>query len=154
MKKYAHTKDENVILILDYKMTSEFNESDIVEFDTDVVGFGNFILKDGKIVVDNSTSTDGIDVEYATTLLNQKRAEELKTGVVASDVFMNEDIIKTMAVQHNIAKTDEVIEWIDVNNQTVTFSKADFGALIKQGSQKVKEIYFKYRALKDDLIAV
>jgi len=83
--------------------------------------------------------------------LNQARTKELKAGLVVSDVFMNEDIIKTMAVQHNIATDDEVIEWIDINNQTVTFSKVDFGALIKAGSQKVKEIYFKYRALKNEL---
>lgn len=85
--------------------------------------------------------------------LDSKRDNELK-GFVISNVFMNENIIRTMAVQHNIATDDEVIEWIDINNQTVTFNKVDFGALIISGSQKVKEIYFKYRALKDDLIAV
>ena len=151
MKKYAHISNGNVALILDYKMTSKFNENDIVEFETDAVGFGNFILRDGKIVVDNSTSSDAVSIEYATTLLNQKRDEELKTGVVVSDVFMNEDIIKTMAVQHNIATDDEVIEWIDTNNQFVTFNKVDFGVLIKQGSNTIKEIYFKYRKLKDEL---
>jgi len=82
--------------------------------------------------------------------LNSNRDKEL-SGFVISGVAMNEDIIKTMAVQFNIAEDDETIEWIDINNQTVTFSKVEFGGLIKQGSQKVKEIYFKYRALKNKL---
>ncbi len=92
-----------------------------------------------------------IKINYKKDVLNAERNKELETGVIVSDVFMNEDIIKTMAVQHNIVTDDEVIEWIDINNQTVTFSKVDFGALIKAGSQKVKEIYFKYRALKNEL---
>ena len=80
--------------------------------------------------------------------LSIERDNELK-GFVIDNIFMNEDTLKTMAVQYNIAEANEVIEWIDINNQTVTFSKTDFGALIKAGSQKVKEIYFNYRALKD-----
>jgi len=91
------------------------------------------------------------DIESAIKELDQQRNEELK-GFVIDDIFMNEDIIKTMAVAFNIAGDDEQIEWIDISNKTVTFSKADFGALIKKGSQKVKEIYFKYRKLKDDLL--
>ena len=83
--------------------------------------------------------------------LSIERDNELK-GFVIDNIFMSEDILKTMAVQYNIAEANEVIEWIDVNNQTVTFSKTDFGILIKAGSQKVKEIYFKYRALKDILV--
>jgi len=82
--------------------------------------------------------------------LSVERDKELQ-GFAINSVFMNEHTMKTMAVQYNIAKDDEVIEWIDMNNQTVTFSKSDFGALIKAGSQKVKEIYFKYRALKDEV---
>ncbi len=83
--------------------------------------------------------------------LNIVRANELKSFMI-DDIFMSEDIIKTMAVQYNIASDDEVIEWIDINNQTVTFSKVELGALIKVGSQKVKEIYFKYRLLKNELL--
>jgi len=118
---------------------------------------GDFISE-----IDSDLFLDALAKEYAVDKsefsfvfnkkeLNEKRDSELK-GFVVSDVFMNEDIIKTMAVQYNIAADDETIEWIDVNNQTVSFSKDEFGALIKAGSQKVKEIYFKYRALKDNLI--
>ena len=89
-------------------------------------------------------------IYYASNELDAKRDKEL-SGFVISDIAMNENIIKTMAVQFNIAEDDETIEWIDINNQTVTFSKVEFGGLIKQGSQKVKEIYFKYRALKNKL---
>ena len=89
-------------------------------------------------------------IDFKKQQLDKERDAELK-GFDVSNILMNENIIKTMAVQHNIATDDEVIEWIDINNQTVTFSKVDFGALIKTGSQKVKEIYFKYRKLKDEL---
>jgi len=91
------------------------------------------------------------NIESAIKELDKQRNEELK-GFVIDDIFMNEDVIKTMAVAFNIAGDKEKIEWIDVNNQTVSFSKADFGVLIKKGSQKIKEIYFKYRKLKDDLL--
>ena len=83
--------------------------------------------------------------------LNNQRDKELK-GFVIDSIFMNEDVIKTMTVAYNIATDNETIQWIDVNNQVVDFSKADFGALIKQGSTKVKEIYFRYRKLKDELL--
>ena len=91
-----------------------------------------------------------LNIEDEKNALDAKRDKEL-SGFVISDIAMNENIIKTMAVQFNIAEDDETIEWIDINNQTVTFSKVEFGGLIKQGSQKVKEIYFKYRALKNKL---
>ena len=82
--------------------------------------------------------------------LNQKRNDELKSFVI-NDIFMNEEQIKTMAVVYNITDSSESIEWINISNQVVSFTKADFGALIKQGSQKIKEIYFRYRKLKDNL---
>ena len=82
--------------------------------------------------------------------LNRERNNELQ-GFVIDDIFMNEDVIKTMAVAYNVATDDETIQWIDINNKIVDFSKVDFGALIKQGSNKVKEIYFKYRQLKDQV---
>ena len=82
--------------------------------------------------------------------LNKKRNDELKSFVI-NDIFMNEEQIKTMAVVYNITDSSESIEWINISNQVVSFTKADFGALIKQGSQKIKEIYFRYRKLKDNL---
>jgi len=90
-------------------------------------------------------------IDYNINKLNEKRDNELK-GFVINNIFMNEDIIKTMAVAYNIAADNETIEWIDINNKVVKFTKADFGALIKQGSNRVKEIYFKYRKLKDELL--
>jgi len=124
-----------------------------------------YFIVNGNIVYPNSSEKEQIflkmkelvkiaNVEKEKISLNVQRNEELKIGVVVSDVFMNEDIIKTMSVNYDMALADEVIDWIDINNKTVTFNKFDFGVLIKSGSQKVKEIYFKYRALKDDLIAV
>lgn len=83
--------------------------------------------------------------------LNLARDKELQ-GFEIDNIFINEEIIKTMAVQFNIADDTEIIQWIDEDNQTVEFSKADFGGLIKKGVQKVKEIYFKYRNLKDQVV--
>jgi len=82
--------------------------------------------------------------------LDKQRDKELQ-GFIVDDIFMNEDVIKTMLVAYNVAVDDEIIQWIDINNQVVDFSKTNFGALIKQGSTKVKDIYFKYRKLKDDV---
>lgn len=90
------------------------------------------------------------DLAYNKNKLNLQRNNELK-GFIIDNILMNEDTIKTMAVSFNIATDDEQIEWIDIENKVVAFNKTDFGALIKKGSNKVKEIYFRYRKLKDEI---
>lgn len=82
--------------------------------------------------------------------LNLQRDEELKEFVI-NDIFMNEDVIKMMAVKFNIIDDKEKVFWIDINNNTRGLTKTEFGDLIRLGSQKVEEIYFKYRKLKDEL---
>lgn len=107
---------------------------------------------DEKLLIDKMTlfsNNENKEVEIES--LNIKRTQELNK-IVIDDIAMNEDVIKTMAVQFNIADDTETIQWIDINNQVVEFNKVDFGALIKQGSMKVKEIYFKYRTLKDQVV--
>ena len=116
--------------------------------------FGNLVLDtrinsiydlDLRIELDEASS-----IFLQVVNLNSKRDFELDS-IIISDILINQDIIKMMAVGYNTALDDEVIEWIDINNQIVTFNKIDFGVLIKQGSNTIKEIYFKYRKLKDDL---
>ena len=82
--------------------------------------------------------------------LDSQRDEELR-GFVIDNIFYNENIIFSMSVSYNISLDIDSIEWIGHDNQLLTFSKSDFGDLIKLGSQRVKEIYFKYRQLKDKL---
>ena len=153
-KMYLFFKDEKMVFASSDKNDKNCKGLDVINVE-DFDEVFEYKLIDGSLqktkkIVDKNFK-NAVDLDNKKRLFDFSRDEELKTGVVISDVFMNEDIIKTMAVQHNIATDDEVIEWIDINNQTVTFSKVDFGALIKAGSQKVKEIYFKYRALKNEL---
>jgi len=124
------------------------------------VAFENIVLKDSSVTLPSKEEFEAryqsfksqAKIDEALDALNMKRDKELQ-GFVIDNIFINEDIIKTMAVQFNIADDTEMIQWIDINNQVVEFGKADFGALIKQGSMKIKEIYFKYRQLKDEIVA-
>jgi len=85
-------------------------------------------------------------VDNAKQELNAQRDKELE-GFTIDGIFMNEKILGAMSVELGVATGD--IEWIDVNNKTVTFTKTKFAKLVKDGSAKVKEIYFRYRKLKD-----
>jgi len=84
--------------------------------------------------------------------LNYKRNNELK-GFTIDNIFLNKEIIKDMAVKFTTLGDDEKAHWIDVDNQVVELTKAELGALVKQGTEKVEAIYFKYRQLKDELEA-
>lgn len=86
------------------------------------------------------------------TDLNISRDKELVEGFVIDGIFLNEEIIKTMAVAYTITPSGQTIDWIDVNNNPVKLTKEKMQRLIAQGSQKVKEIYFKYRQLKDEAL--
>jgi len=57
-----------------------------------------------------------------------------------------------MAVKYNTTTDDEKIHWIDADNKIIEFTKAEFGNLIKKGTKKVEEIYFKHRRLKDEVL--
>lgn len=83
-------------------------------------------------------------------ILDIDRDKELE-GFVIDDIYANENIIKMMAVKFNVAQEKEQINWIDINNQTKTFTKEEFGLLIKTCAEKIEQIYFKYRKLKDEL---
>jgi len=83
--------------------------------------------------------------------LNERRKEELELFFI-DNVALNEDIIKTMAVAYVVASDADTIDWIAVDNSLVSYSKDEFGLLIREASNNVKKIYFKYRVLKDNII--
>ena len=55
MKKYAHIKDGNVVLVLEYKDTSNYIDENIIEFD-DSIGIGAYKIENGKVVLDIETT--------------------------------------------------------------------------------------------------
>jgi hypothetical protein len=83
--------------------------------------------------------------------LNQKRNKELQ-GFIIDDIFMNKEIIKDMAVKFTTLANDKKARWIDKNNNVVEFTKAQLGTLVSKGTDKIEEIYFKYRTLKDQAV--
>lgn len=91
-----------------------------------------------------------VDVLSAKKDLDTQRDNELK-GFTVDNIFLNKEIIKDMAVKFTTLADNEVAHWIDLDNKTVELSKEALGGLVKKGTQKVEEIYFKYRALKDKL---
>jgi hypothetical protein len=82
--------------------------------------------------------------------LNNQRDKELNSLVI-DNILVSENIVKTMSVKYNISLDDDTISWIDINNQTIIFTKIEFGSLLKKATDKIEYIYFKYRKLKDDL---
>ena len=134
--KYA--KIENNIVI----QTQPNEEEGFIEVSDDV--FCGMELVDGEFIISLRVRT--VDEQIAE--LNKQRDAEL-SGFVIDNIYINEELLKTMAVKHSFAEDDEVIQWIGADNTIVKLNKADFGSLIKQGIVKVETIYFKYRELKD-----
>jgi hypothetical protein len=134
--KYAKIENNIVIQI------QPNEEEGFVEVSDNV--FCGMELVDEKFIISLRART--ADEQIAE--LNRQRDDELR-GFVIDNIYMNEELIKTMAVKYNVTLDDEVVKWIDVNNAIVEYTKADFGSLIKQGVGKVETIYFKYRELKD-----
>ena len=81
---------------------------------------------------------------------NNQRNNELK-GFVIDNIFLTEDILKTMAIKYSISSDDELINWIWVDNKIIQLTIAELWELIKKGSDKIGYIYFKYRKLKDNI---
>jgi hypothetical protein len=139
--KYA--KIENNIVI----QTQPNEEEGFVEVSDSV--FCGMELVDEKFIISLRVRT--VDEQIAE--LNRQRDDELR-GFVIDNIYMNEELIKTMAVKYNVTLDDEVVKWIDVNNAIVEYTKADFGSLIKQGVGKVETIYFRFRELKDVVLTI
>lgn len=116
------------------------------------------IKKDNKIVAQignieeflekTGFKKEEVKIVYTPQELNQMRDKELGLFII-DNIEMNEDIIYKMSIKYNTIADNEKIKWIDANNKVVEFTKANFGQLIKKGTAKVEEIYFKYRQLKD-----
>jgi hypothetical protein len=134
--KYAKIENNIVIQI------QPNEEEGFVEVSDNV--FCGMELVDEKFIISLRART--ADEQIAE--LNRQRDDELR-GFVIDNIYMNEELIKTMAVKYNVTLDDEVVKWIDVNNAIVEYTKADFGSLIKQGVEKVETIYFRFRELKD-----
>jgi hypothetical protein len=134
--KYAKIENNIVIQI------QPNEEEGFVEVPDNV--FCGMELVDEKFIISLRVRT--VDEQIAE--LNRQRDDEL-SGFVIDNIYMNEELIKTMAVKYNVTLDDEVVKWIDVNNAIVEYTKADFGSLIKQGVEKVETIYFRFRELKD-----
>ena len=101
-----------------------------------------------KFLEETGFKKEDIEIIYTTQELNQQRDKELKLFII-DNIEMNEDIIYKMSVKYNTTTGTDKIKWINADNNIVEFTKQDFGALIKKGTEKVEEIYFKYRQLKD-----
>jgi hypothetical protein len=82
-----------------------------------------------------------------------QRNKELQELTVNNISYTESNMFK-MAVKFNIMKDDDTANWIDIDNQQVSFSKGEFGMLIAQGTAKIEEIYFRYRQLKDKVLVV
>jgi len=84
--------------------------------------------------------------------LNDDRYKELNSFTL-NDILMNENLVKTMAVRYSVLEDDDVINWINIHNQKVQFTKVELGMAIKNATLEIEKIYFKYRSLKDEVIA-
>lgn len=82
--------------------------------------------------------------------LDKKRDEELK-GFEIDSFFLNKEIIKDMAVAHSVMGEGLKTQWINNSNEIVAMTKEEMGNIIKKGTKKVAEIYFKYRIEKDKI---
>ena len=81
-------------------------------------------------------------------IINLERNTKLRLLVI-DNILCSQDQIKNMAVAYMVSADDEIINWIDVSNNHVQFTKAEFGGLIKRATQAVAMIYFEARAAKD-----
>jgi len=81
--------------------------------------------------------------------LNAQRDEELQELTI-SNISCTESNVFKMTVKFNVMADTDIANWIDIDNQRVSFSKGEFGMLIAQGTAKIEEIYFRYRQLKDN----
>ncbi len=81
--------------------------------------------------------------------LNAQRNKELQELTILNISCTESNVFK-MAVKFNVMKDTDTVNWIDIDNQQVSFSKAEFGMLIAQGTAKIEEIYFRYRQPKDN----
>ena len=115
-----------------------------------------FLDEDGKQIAENEAldvTHTVIEFDGKTTKaeLDEQRAEKLK-GFVIDNIFLNKEVIKDMAVKYTTLADHAKAKWIDVDNNIVEFTKAELGALVKKGTDRVEAIYFKYRQLKDKLL--
>jgi len=87
--------------------------------------------------------------EQKRTELNAQRDKELEELTI-NNISCTESNMFKMAVKFNVMADTDTVNWIDIDNNQVSFNKAELGALIAQGTAKIEEIYFGYRQLKDN----
>lgn len=122
-----------------------------------------FATKDGKIIWMDKKQKEPTEEEINSEILRlekefaiNSRKEELNkerdkklSGFVIDNIFVNESIVKTMAVTYSITEDGEFVDWIDVDNNKIQLSKQQLATIIKSATNTIKAIYFEYRSLKD-----
>lgn len=84
------------------------------------------------------------DTEQNVSFLNIKRDSELK------QLAMSESLIKTLeSVIAKAKRQGKKVAWIGTDNKKVQMSIDEATTLLDEASDKVEEIYFRYRDLKD-----
>jgi len=83
--------------------------------------------------------------------LNRQRDKELE-GFVIDGIYLNKEYIKDLSIKHSLLKDSEKAKWITADNKETLLTKEQIESLIKQGSERIEEIYFKYRKLKDEVL--
>jgi len=133
---------------------------------SDTLLHNNFIISyNGELTQDNYTIKweDGSEIllnretiwnEYQKTIkieeLNTQRNQELEWFII-DDLYMNqEELIKMDFVLRHTPDTEKVV-WINIHNNLVEITKVSFQTTILKWLQKVQEIIFKYRELKNNI---
>ena len=155
---YVNKKHPKSFIVTDEKIKELEANYECSEVENVPENYGVYDFVNGEFVlnknIESQFNNDSILAlkESKKIKLNKDRANELK-GFIIDNIFLNKEIIKDMAVKFTTLGDDEKAHWIDVDNQVVELTKAELGALVKQGTEKVEAIYFKYRQLKDELEA-
>jgi len=115
--------------------------------------------KNGNITKD--TQYPEIDITIPAEVIREQKLKELTSKrdkelqkLTILNISCTESNMFKIAVKFNIMKDTDTANWIDIDNQQVSFSKGEFGMLIAQGTAKIEEIYFRYRQLKNRVLVV
>jgi len=82
--------------------------------------------------------------------LNTKRNQELEWFII-DDLYINQEELIKMDFVHRYTLDTEKVVWINTHNNLVEITKASFQTTIQKWLQKVQEIIFKYRTLKNNI---
>jgi hypothetical protein len=153
---YVNKRHPKSFVVADEKLSELEKNYDVYEVDEVPENHGVYDFINGEFILNNKIlnqlkiENKKIEIDNKKLILNQQRDKELK-GFTIDNIFLNKEIIKDMAVKYTTLGDDEKAHWIDLDNKVVELTKAELGVLVKQGTDKVEAIYFKYRQLKDEI---